>query len=173
MTRLTKALIASTFVLSSTLVAACERSLPTETHRDTRLLFDLGSAQPCQSVRGIIEAQVVPGGAVGTIAGDIVGSITTVLRPNPVGATDDNTAGRVVFLEGQQAIRVTDGTIPELIGRTLVWTVVSRSVDLTPIRRISNTLTVIEGATGHLVSHGILDLATLTTHFEYEGEICP
>jgi hypothetical protein len=44
---------------------------------------------------------------------------------------------------------------------------------LPPIRRVSNKLTIIEGATGNLASHGILDLATLTSSFQYAGVICP
>jgi len=173
MSRVTKALMARAVLFSSMLLAACESSPPAAPRRDLRALREEAPAGSCQSVRGTIEARVVPGAAAGTIAGDIEGSITTVLLPDPVGATDMSATGAEIHLSGEQTIHVTGSRIPELVGRTLVWMVDSHTVNLPPIRRVSNTLTVIEGATGHLVSHGILDLTTHTTHFEYEGEICP
>ena len=173
MSRVTKASTASAIMFSSMLLGACESSPPMAPHRSLQMLRDEAPGRSCYSVRGTIEAHVVPGGAIGTIAGDIEGSITTVLLPDPVGATDMFTTGAAIHLSGEQTVHVTGSTIPELVGRTLVWTVESHTVNLPPIRRVSNTITVIEGATGHLVSHGILDLTTHTTQFEYEGEICP
>jgi hypothetical protein len=130
--------------------------------------FDTG----CQAVSGTITAQIVPGGAIGTIQGDIEGSIITVQQPDPVGNTDEFLTGSTFHLIARQTVHVTGGTFPELVGQTIVWTAETRAVDLPPIRRVSNTLTVVEGADGHLVSHGILDLTTRTTDFAYQGVIC-
>lgn len=130
------------------------------------------AAAACRAVKGTIGSQATPVGAIGIIAGDLEGTITTVLLPDAVGATNSSTTGTVVHLSGRQTVQVTGGTIPELVGKTLVWTIDSRAVVLPPIRRVSNTLTLVEGATGHLVSHGILDMITHMTQFEYEGEIC-
>jgi hypothetical protein len=133
-----------------------------------------GVTPPCQTVRGSITAQLVPGqAAAGTIDGDLQGTITTVLTPDPVGATDQFTTGTVSHLTGYQTVEVAASSIPQLVGRTLVWTLESRSMSPPPIVHTSNTLRITEGATGNLVSHGIIDLTTLTTHFDYEGVICP
>lgn len=133
-----------------------------------------GVVPPCGTVRGTITAQLVPGqAAAGTIDGDLQGSITTVLTPDPVGATSQFLTGTVSHLTGYQTVEVAASSIPQLVGRTLVWTLESRSMSPPPIVHTSNTLRVTEGGTGNLVSHGIIDLTTLTTHFDYEGVICP
>lgn len=128
----------------------------------------------CHGVQGTITADILPGGAVGTIDGDLQGPISTTLGPDPVGDTDEFVTGRAIHLIGEQTVDVTGGSLDELIGRTIIWTIQSRAIDQPPIRRVSNTLRVIEGAeSGHLISHGIIDLTTLTTQFDYQGVICP
>lgn len=128
----------------------------------------------CHAVRGTISAQLIPGGATGTIDGDLQGPINTTLSPEPVGNTDMFMTGKVIHVAGEQTIEVTGSSVDELVGRTIVWTLQGRSIFQPPIRRINSTLRITEGAqSGNLVSHGILDLTTLTTQFDYEGVICP
>lgn len=172
-----KALISGCGVgLSALLFAACEGPLPTapgQLHLGENASLSAVALAPCHAVRGTITAVSVPGGAVGTIQGDLQGLITTVLGPDPVGDTERFITGAVFHLSGHQTVEVEGSSIPELVGRTIIWTIQTRAIHLPPIRRVSSTLRIIEGATGNLTSHGILDLATLTTHFQYEGVICP
>jgi hypothetical protein len=129
--------------------------------------------QRCHSVHGSIAAQAFPGGALGTIRGDIEGSIVTVTEPDPAGNSGVWPTGRQFRRVGHQTVEVTGGSIPDLEGSTLVWAIDSRAAWVSSsLPRVSNTLTIVEGATGHLTSHGILSAVTLVTNFDYEGEIC-
>lgn len=129
--------------------------------------------QRCHSVHGTIVAQAFPGGAVGTIHGDLEGSIVTVTVPDPAGNSGVWPTGSQFRRVGYQTVEVTGGSIPALEGSTLVWTIDSRAAWVSPsLLRVSNTLTIVEGATGHLTSHGILSAVTLVTNFDYEGQIC-
>ena len=134
---------------------------------------EVDGAVACQTVRGTITAQSFAGGAVGTIQGDLQGTITTVTGPDPVGATDGFATGRATHLTGHQTVEVQSSSIPDLVGRTIVWSIDSRSMGLPPNLQVSSTLRILSGATGNLVSHGILDLTTRRTEFEYEGVVCP
>ena len=141
---------------------------------DAAAAADAAVGPACGTVRGTIIASVVPGqAAAGTIDGDLQGTITTVLVPDPVGATDKSATGWANHLTGRQTVEVEGSSIPALVGRTITWMIDSRSMSPPPILQVSNTIRIVEGATGNLVSHGILDLTTLTTHFQYEGVICP
>ena len=132
-----------------------------------------GSQQTCYAVQGMIHGDVSdPVNPVAIITGDLEGSVATMLAPDPVGGAGKFITGRTIHIAGSQSIEVTGGSIPELVGVTIAGTLETRAIHLPPIRRVSNTLTLTSGATGHLTSHGIIDLLTLTTSFVYEGTVC-
>lgn len=161
-------------------VSGCTTDLPTalwtpvQASPDVVTEADAMTPPLCQAVRGAITAHLVPGqSAVGTIVGDLQGTITTVLRPDPVGSTDLAATGTANHLTGEQTVQVAASSIPDLVGRTIVWAIDSRSMSFPPILHVSNTLRITAGATGNLTSHGVIDLTTLTSDFVYEGVVCP
>lgn len=151
------------------LLTACE----TPTSPELPLLSLQAGLTRCHAVRGTITAQAFPGGAIGTIHGDLEGSIITVTEPDPVGSPELWPTGKQFRRVGHQTVEVTGGTIPSLAGSTLVWTIESRASWVSStLLRVSNVLKLVEGATGKLASHGTLDAVTFATSFDYRGELC-
>jgi hypothetical protein len=128
----------------------------------------------CQAIRFEVALVLAPGGPnVGTVTGDLVGTILTVF-PQP-GVWH----GKAFLNDGTDFVSVTGGSVPELNGTTLELRHDNMAVGapgLGALARINGHGTIVapEEATGHLNFHGTLDTSgfPFTVTLTYQGSIC-
>ncbi len=161
------------YIFFALAAVGCESPAPTS--------FSELDLSPNQSARGpacfavafSTQAQVVsPGVFMGTMSGDLVGTVTF----RPMGGPR---TGQVFHPSGTTEFVVTGGEVSELIGRTLETEL--ENVTVVPPqdpanRTIHGKGRVVAGAqSGNLTFHGILSLVAFpfTVAFEFRGPICP
>ena len=126
------------------------------------------TAQPCRSLDGHLDAVGIPQFANGALAGFHV--IVTSATGDLAGATvtadlsvTEALPGGTLHLDGGHHFADPAGG--------LAFTTAD-NVRISPNGVVNDTLTVVEGGTGMLHTHGSVDLATGAVELDYHGQLC-
>lgn len=156
-------------------VAACESSVSLVTSPELPASADPGES--CYGIAGTFVRSFV--GAdfpndifffEGPVSGDIQGSGLEAATLSEMG----DPPGKALFQHPEITWQVTGGSVPALIGRTLVFSGEQVNRPDGPTVSGNMHLTLEAGARrGHLTDDVFFDGATLTVTGEYHGSICP